>query len=51
MPTNRHNELRSKWLRIERGEEKDDYKNPFLSHFGFYDDGRPYYRNSNQSSY
>lgn len=31
------NELEKKWNAIERGEIPDDYQNPFLSHFGFWD--------------
>lgn len=30
----------SKYLDIEEGKIPDDYKNHFLSHFGFYDDNR-----------
>jgi hypothetical protein len=39
---NKRDLLRQQWLRIEKGLEKDDYQNPFLSHFGFYDNGKPW---------
>lgn len=32
------NESEKKWNNIEKGIEKDDYTNHFLSHFGFHDD-------------
>ena len=31
------NELEKKWNDIENGKIPDDYQNPFLSHFGFWD--------------
>ena len=31
------NQLEKKWNAIENGEIPDDYQNPFLSHFGFWD--------------
>lgn len=34
---------RQKYSKIEKGELKDDYKNHFLSHFGFYDENRSDY--------
>lgn len=34
---------REKYIKIEKGELKDDYTNHFLSHFGFHDENRSEY--------